>query len=541
MKLSRRKFLAGTGAGAVGLAVGGMGMRDAHGARVALSAAAVAPKVLSHDMVAPADTDGLMAVADAALAAAKTAGASFADVRLVRLRNQQMSAREDHITGLSDSESFGLGVRVIVEGTWGFAASYEVSTAAADRVAKQAATVAKADGAARGRAVELAPEPMHRDTWRTPLVKDPFKIPLEHKAALLLDINKAALAVKGAKYCNSYLHFVNEWKLYVSSEGSVIEQDLIRCWPGLDVTAVSDSGDYESRAHDAAPRQAGWEYVTGLDLVADAPRIAEDAVKKLAAAEGPVGKLDLVLHPTHLWLTIHESVGHPTELDRALGYEANFAGTSFCTVDKLGRLKFAADGVTIYADRTTPGGLATCGFDDDGVATSRWDLVRKGMFVGYQTTREQAAWIGEKASRGCAYADSWSSVPFQRMPNVSLTPGEKRLTVDELIADTKDGVYIVGDGSYSIDHQRYNFQFGGQMFYEIKKGKLGRPLRHVAYQSNTVEFWSSCDAVCDERSWWMGGTYYDGKGEPGQVNAVSHGCAPSRFRKVNVLNAGGGA
>jgi TldD protein len=531
--LSRRRFLASTGAAA--------GLAAVPGRVLAATVAPPAgkPGALSREMVAPADLDGLLLVAQAALDAAKTAGASFADVRVVRTRSQQLSAREDHISGLSDSESFGLGVRVIVDGTWGFAASYEVSPAAAARVAAQAAVVAKADRVARGKPIELAAEPVHRDAWRTPLVRDPFLIPLEQKSDLLLSINKAALAVKGAKYCSSYLHFVNEWKLYASSEGSVIEQDITRCWPGFEVTAVSDSGDFESREHDAAPRQGGWEYVEGLKLVADAPRTAADAVEKLGAAEGPVGKKDLILHPSHLWLTIHESIGHPSELDRALGYEANFAGTSFLTVDKLGKYKFGHESVTVYADRTTPGGLATCGYDDDGAATSRWDLVKKGVFVGYQTTREQAGWIGEKVSRACAYGDSWSSVPFQRMPNVSLLPGEKRLTLDDLISSTDDGIYIVGNGSWSIDHQRYNFQFGGQMYYEVKKGKITRPLRHVAYQSSTPEFWSACDGICDERSWWMGGTYYDGKGEPGQVNAVSHGCPPTRFRKVNVLNVGG--
>jgi TldD protein len=248
------------------------------------------------------------------------------------------------------------------------------------------------------------------------------------------------------------------------------------------------------------------------------------------------GQRDLVLHPSNLWLTIHESVGHPTELDRALGYEANFAGTSFATTDKRGKLSYAAPHVSLYADKTTPGGLATCGYDDDGVKTQRWDLVRDGLFVGYQTTREQAAWIGEKSSRGTSYADSYRSIPFQRMPNVSLRPGTKPLETADLIAATDDGIYITGNGSWSIDHQRYNFQFGGQMFYEVKKGKVTRVLRDVAYQANTLQFWHACDLLGGEKSWQLHGSLSDGKGEPGQVNSVSHGCPPARFAKINILN-----
>ncbi|MCA2977963.1 MAG: TldD/PmbA family protein, partial [Myxococcaceae bacterium] len=238
----------------------------------------------------------------------------------------------------------------------------------------------------------------------------------------------------------------------------------------------------------------------------------------------------------NLWLTIHESVGHPTELDRALGDEANFAGTSFATPDKLNRLQYGAPAVTLYADKTTPGGLATCGYDDDGVKTGRWNLVEQGRFVGYQTTREQAGWIGERASRGCAYAQDHASVPFQRMPNVSLAPSATTLGVKDLIAATDDGVYVRGDGSWSIDHQRYNFQFTGQMFYEVKKGKVTRALRDVAYQSNTLEFWSACDLIGGPSEWRLGSAFDDGKGEPVQSNPVSHGCPPTRFKKISVLN-----
>ncbi|HSS02159.1 MAG TPA: TldD/PmbA family protein, partial [Kofleriaceae bacterium] len=270
--------------------------------------------------------------------------------------------------------------------------------------------------------------------------------------------------------------------------------------------------------------------------VADARRIGEQAVEKLKSPSVTAGKKDLILDPSNLWLTIHESIGHPTELARALGYEANYAGTSFATPDKLGKLRIASPIMSFYADKTTPGGLATCGYDDDGVATQRWNLIDKGVFVGYQTTREQAGWIGEKASRGTCYADSFSSFPFQRMPNVSLAPGPQERSLDDLIASTDDGVVIAGRGSWSIDHQRLNFQFGGQVFWEVKRGKRTRMLRDIAYQANTLEFWNSCDAIGGPKSWSLGGSFSDGKGEPGQVNSVSHGCPPARFRGVNILN-----
>jgi TldD protein len=259
-------------------------------------------------------------------------------------------------------------------------------------------------------------------------------------------------------------------------------------------------------------------------------------VAKHSAPSVEPGVRDLILHPTHLWLTIHESIGHPTELDRAMGLEANFAGTSFLTPDKLGSFRVGSDIVTFHAEKTHPGSLATTGYDDDGVAAMEWPLVEKGVFVDYQTTRDQAAWIGRDRSYGTSYAESWGSVAFQRMPNVNLVPGPQPLSLDELIADTEDGILIKGRGSYSIDHQRYNFQFGGQLFYEIKNGKVARMINDVAYQARTPDFWQACDAICDEREYDVGGSFSDGKGEPVQSNPVSHGCSPARFRRINVLN-----
>lgn len=490
-----------------------------------------------------ADARGLLtdpaldAVVGRALAAAKQAGASYADVRIVRRRQESITTREDHVTDIGVSESYGLGVRVLSAGAWGFAASARVEPAEAQRVAALAVAIAKANAPASKKPVALAPIPANVDVWQTALTKNPFKIPLEDKADYLLGINAEALQVPGIKFCSSWYAALGEWKLFASSDGAYIEQEITRLSPGYTVTAVDAvTGEFVERTHDLPPMQVGWEYVEDSTLRRDAGKMGEEAVEKLKAPSVVPGKKDLILAPNNLWLTIHESIGHPTELDRALGYEANFAGTSFATPDRLGALRYAAPTVNVYADKTTPGGLATVGYDDDGVKAQRWDIIKDGIFVGYQTTREQAAWIGEKESRGTSYAQDYKSFPFQRMPNISLAPGAQDRGVTDLIAATDDGIYIVGTGSWSIDHQRLNFQFGGQMFYAVQHGKITQALKDVAYQANTLEFWNACDMIGGPKEWQMGGSLYDGKGEPLQVNAVSHGCPPVRFRNVNVLN-----
>lgn len=467
---------------------------------------------------------------------AKSKGAQYADVRIARFLHQSVNTREKRVMNVANRESFGVGVRVLVDGTWGFAATREVTPEAMDRTAERAVAIAKANRIAQERPVVLAPVKAHKDTWQTPIRKDPFKIPLEPKVDLLLAINAEALKVKGAAFCSSSMFFAKEEKLFLSTEGSEIEQVLVRGMPSFTVTAVDKAaGKFRTRSSLAEPMGTGYEYVERWPWMEEAAKAAEQAVRKLTARGVTPGKYDLILAPSNLWLTIHESVGHPTELDRALGYEANYAGTSFLTTDKLGKLRFGAPLVNFVADRTQPEALATCGYDDDGVPAQEWDLVKDGIFVDYQITRDQAAWIGRPGSYGCAYADSWSSVPFQRMPNVSLRPGKEKLTLEELIADTKAGIFIEGNASYSIDQQRYNFQFSGDLFWEIKDGRVADLIEDVAYQAITTEFWNSCDRICSE-SYALGGTFFDGKGEPGQISAVSHGCAPARFRQVNVLN-----
>jgi TldD protein len=319
----------------------------------------------------------------------------------------------------------------------------------------------------------------------------------------------------------------------------VIDQTLIRSYCTFNVTAVDRAkGDSQSRGSLSAPTLKGYEAVEDHPYLDEAEQAAEEAVAKLRAKPIEPGQYDLLLDPTHLWLTIHESCGHPTELDRALGYEANYAGTSFLTPDKLGKFRYGSKWVNMVADRTQEHGLGTVAYDDDGVPAQRWYLVKEGIFVDYQTTREQVAWLEGMQSRGCAHADSWQSVVFQRMPNVSLDPLDSTLTQEELLADIKNGILILGNGSFSIDQQRYNFQFGGQVFWEIKDGKKTQMLRDVAYQSRTPEFWNACDGVAGREEYWLGGAFNDGKGEPPQSNPVSHGCSPTRFRGINVINTG---
>ncbi len=478
-------------------------------------------------------------LADAALASAKAAGASYADVRINRYRNQFIFTRDRRVQNIVNTEDYGFGVRVIVDGTWGFSSSSNVNKDEIARVAKQAVAIAKANRRLNEEPVRLAPVEAYEAEWNTPVKKNPFDMPLQPKLDLLLQIHEEALKVKGASFVSASMQFVNEQKYFASTEGSHIQQSLIRSYPSFSVTAVDrGTGKFYSRASLTAPTGMGYEYIEGYPLLEEARVAAEEAVAMHKAKPAPAGQKALILHPTNLWLTIHESVGHSTELDRALGYEANLAGTSFLTTDKLGKFEFGSKIVNLVADKTQERAIATCGYDDDGVKTTRWHLIKDGVFVDYQTTRDQAHLIGQKASHGCSYADSWGSIPFQRMPNVSLEPGEKDLTENDIISATDDGVYIKGDASYSIDQQRYNFQFSGQTFWEVRNGKITTQLRDLAYQSNTPEFWKSCDMVGGKSTYALGGAFSDGKGQPMQTNSVSHGAPITRFARVNILNTG---
>jgi TldD protein len=497
-------------------------------------------------------------MADAALNAAKSKGATYADVRIGRYLQQYLFTREKQVQNIVNAESYGVGIRVLVEGTWGFAATNNMTEAGLAKAAGQAVAIAKANARFQKEPVQLAPvKGVGEVSWKTPIQKNAFEVPIAEKAELLLSANAKALD-NGANFITNSLFQINEQKYFASTEGSYIDQDIHRIWPTFSVSAVDRAtGKFRTREALSAPMGMGYEYLstpapkiagpagTGLqgyyryfDMLEDAVAAAKQAKAKLTAKSVLPGKYDLVLDPNHLGLTIHESVGHPLELDRVLGYEANYAGTSFATLDKwkTQNFKYGSKLVNIFADKTQPGSLGYVGYDDEGVKTKRWDLIKDGVLVNYQATRDQAHIIGEKESHGCCYADHWSSVQFQRMANISLAPGKAKLSVDDMIKNVEKGIYIAGRGSFSIDQQRYNFQFGGTVFYEIKNGKIAGMLEDVAYQSNTQEFWNSCNAICDESDYRLFGSFFDGKGQPSQVSAVSHGSATTRFNGVNVIN-----
>lgn len=476
-------------------------------------------------------------LADAALSLAKKLGASYADIRINRYRLETITTRERQVQNVSRGSNFGFGVRVLVKGTWGFAASPLVTADEVARVTREAVAIAKANSAFQPKPVTLVPAPKVIGNWKSSFEKDPFDVPVDEKIQFLMKLNDAALSTKGVSFVNSSLAFVNEQKFLATSDGTRTEQYLIRGLPSFSVTAVDRaSGDFQSRNALGQGSLSGYEYTTAYDWIGEAKKAGEEAVEKLKAKPIEPGKYDLVLDPSHLFLTIHESVGHSTELDRALLWEANYAGTSFLTPEKRNNLQFGSKVVNFFADRTQPHGLASVGWDDEGVAGQKWDLVKEGKFVGWQTTRDLAPLVGDKESRGCLHADSWSSSPFPRMPNVSLAPSAGNTSAEDLIGGVDKGIMIFGRGSYSIDQQRYNFQFGGQTFWEIKNGKIVGMLKDVAYQSRTTDFWNACEALGGEKTYQLPGTFNDGKGEPGQSNAVSHGCPVARFRDINVLN-----
>ena len=475
-------------------------------------------------------------VTDAALAHAAKIGASYADIRINRYRRESITTREQQVQNVSRSTSYGFGVRVLVNGAWGFAASNLVEPAAARTAAEQAVAIAKANAILATRKITLAHADRTVTTWTSAFKKDPFEVPLETKIAFLLKLNQTAL-VPGVSFVTSQILFADEQKYFASSEGSRITQRLIRTYPQFQTTATDRaSGDFQTRPVVDRAKLMGYEYVEEYPWLADAEKAGHEVVEKLRAKPVSAGRYDIVVDPSQLFLAIHESVGHSTELDRALGYEANSAGTSFLKPTDAGTLRFGSNIVNIVGDRTQPGGLATTGYDDEGVKADRWHIVRDGIFVAWQTTRELAPQIGQTKSHGCLHCDSWASVPFPRMPNVSLQPAEKQVSLDDLFADIKRGLYVVGRGVSSIDQQRYNFQFGGGVIREIRDGKLGAMVKDAAYQSRTPDFWASCDGIGGPSLYQLWGTAADGKGEPGQTNHVSHGCPPARFRNIPVLN-----
>jgi TldD protein len=520
-------------------------LRQTCASAAAWNALALAPGATrACELTVAMDSDERAKLAAFALEAARKEGATYADIRINRYRNQMISFRAQfdratrkpvEVPRVSDSESFGFGVRVLAEGTWGFASSFDVSQGAIARAAAQAVEIARANAPLRRQPVQLAATPAYKETYRTAVAIDPFSVPIEQKLDLLRAVATEALAVKGVFSINAFLFQRSEDRFFASSDGSVIQQLIYQIGPEYTAQAIEAGRKVKSRTYRPSAVCAGYEAVERAKLVENARRVGAEAVEHLKAPSVSPGVKDLVLLPTHLGLTIHESIGHSTELDRALGFEANYAGTSFLTPDKLGKMKVGSEIVNFFGDRTRPESLSTCGYDDDGVKTRQFPIIKDGIFVGFQTIRDQAHLIGQSESMGCCYADSFASIPFQRMPNVWLAPSVGSTTLADLISGVDDGILIDGRGSYSIDQQRYNFQFGGDAFFAIKGGKLGPMVADVAYQSRTPDFWSSCDLIGGQALWENVGLTNDGKGQPGQVNAMSHGCAPARFRKINVL------
>lgn len=473
---------------------------------------------------------------DLALDTAKRYGATYADIRIIRTKYEYVSAKNERLSDVSKSEDEGFGVRVLANGAWGFAASSNVTKSEIERISAQAVEIAKASASLKKSDVILAPEPAHVGIWRTPYLKDPFSVPLETKIELLLKINTELMRVSDIKVANSQMRFVRELQFFANTDGSFIEQELLRTALGYTATAVGES-DMQIRSypdsHGWHSMSKGYEFVEELPLLENAQKTAEEASALLKAPKCPDMKTDLIIGGSQLSLQIHESVGHPTELDRVLGTEANYAGTSFVTTDKLGKLQYGSPIVNIVADSTVTHGLATVGYDDEGVAAQKWHIIENGVFVGYLTSRETALVVNENRSRGAMRADGWQNIPLIRMTNISLMPGE--WTFDDLIADTKDGIFVDTNRSWSIDQKRLNFQFGTEIAWEIKNGKKTRILKNPVYQGITPEFWNSCDAICNQDHFVLWGVTNCGKGQPGQTAEMSHGTAPARFRNVQVF------
>src|SRR4051812_40170808 len=482
-------------------------------------------------------------LAAAALDRARALGVEHADFRCDRLRSQHLLVRDGRLQGASDVEDVGIAVRVVHRGAWGFASGVVLEPAEAERLAEVAVHTAEVASAMTMTEVQLAAEPVHAaQTWVSAYDIDPLAVPLDEKVGLLAGWTQRLLASPVVQHARASAELVVENNFYAALSGTSTPQQRVGVPPTVEVHGADEStGIFDSMRTIAPPVGRGWEYLAGTthDWDAELAELPELLDEKLHAPPVEAGRYDLVIHPSNLWLTIHESIGHATELDRALGYEANYAGTSFATLDKLGSLKYGSPVMHVTGDRTIEHGLSTVAYDDEGVAAQSWDIVRRGLLVGYQLDRSMAHLhpeLNDGRSNGCAYADSPGHVPIQRMANVSLQPDMDGPDTDALIGDVARGIYVIGDRSWSIDMQRYNFQFTGQRFYRVEDGRLVGQLRDVAYQATTTDFWGAMEAVGGPQTWVLGGAFNCGKAQPGQVAAVSHGCPTSLFRDVNVLN-----
>ncbi len=482
----------------------------------------------------------LRQLADAALSRARELGAEHADLRVERRREQNIGLRDGRVESSRDGEDRGLAVRLVHEGTWGFAAGVEFTVEEAVRLAEQAVEVARVSAPVNTDRVELADEAVYSDaTWVSAYEVDPFAVAESDKLGLLTDLCERLLAADGVDHVNARLEAVKENKFYADLRGTTTTQQRVRIVPEFTAVAVNRAeGGFESMRSVNPPVGRGWEFLTGTgwDFEAELAELPELLAARTKAPSIEPGRYDLVIHPSNLWLTIHESIGHATELDRALGYEAAYAGTSFATFDKLNSLQYGSPVMHVTGDRVVEHGLATVGFDDEGVAGQQWDLVRDGVLVGYQTDRNMARMMDLGRSTGCAYADSPGHVPVQRMANVSLQPAPDGPSTPDLIAGVERGLYVVGDKSWSIDMQRYNFQFTAQRFYRIVNGQLAGQVRDAAYQATTTDFWGAMEAVGGPQTYELQGSFTCGKAQPGQVAPVSHGAPSALFRGIKILN-----
>ncbi len=473
-------------------------------------------------------------VLDRALNVAQLAGASYADVRLTTSRSQHLEVKNRQVSALQETSGMGIGVRALVDGAWGFAGSAEVDLEEADRCARLACRVARASARFRHAPVVLAALEPARGQYQTPLTRDPFEVPLADKIALLVEATGIAAREAGVRVAIGGMHFWEDTKRFASSEGARIEQRIVHSGAGIAAWAVSED-DLQVRSYPNSfggqYEAAGYELVERLDLAGHAAETAATAAALLTAPVCPAGVATVILDGSQVSLQIHESCGHPAELDRALGHEANYAGTSFLTTDQLHTLRYGSEVVNLVADATSPRGLGTFGFDDEGVPAQNVDLVRRGRFVGYLTSRETAALLGQR-SNGTMRAESWAHLPLIRMTNINLEPGN--WTLQDLIADTDDGILMCTNRSWSIDDRRFNFQFGTEAGWEIKGGKRGRLLKNCTYTGITPEFWNRCDAVCDASDWEIWGTPTCGKGQPAQTMRTAQGASSARFREVQV-------
>jgi len=468
---------------------------------------------------------------------AQLAGASYADIRIIKSKEETINVRRGNVQAVNSSESHGFGIRVLYDGAWGFASSAKVDADSVLRIAEQAVQIAKASALVKREEVELSPAPSVQGYYATKVKQDPFAVKLEDKISLLLEADRRLQLDDSIRVTTAGMKSFFEHKVFANTEGSYVVQDLTHCGAGMSAVAA-EHGQVEKRSYpgqfggDYAAQ--GYEFIEELDLPSQAERVAQEAKALLTAPSCPPGKQTIILEGSQLALQIHESCGHPIELDRVMGEEAGYAGTSFLTPEKLGKFQYGSNIVNITADATIPGALGTFGWDDEGVAAQRTPIVRDGVFVGYLSSRQHAHKLGLTSS-GAMRAISWNKIPLVRMTNVNLEPGD--WTLEEIIKDTKAGLYLDLNKSFSIDDLRLNFQFGTEVAWEIKDGEIGRMLKNPVYTGITPEFWQSCDAISGKGKgeWKVWGIPNCGKGEPGQPCWVGHGAAPARFRNVRMV------